>query len=109
MSETSALEGIVAVGHKCIVIAGLYKQHISIDNSRLLKFYYGAGAHVDFLNDGGRYNGVTHLPYNNRNVVGVDVIVGVDHKFEKLLLNVGFDFKPFVDFYNGSNFYLTED
>jgi len=104
--KASALEGIISAGHKSVITTVLYEQHSSIDHSGVLNFYYGAGMHVGFFKDGGRYYSISHLPYNKKNVAGIDIITGIDYKFPGAPVNFSMDLKPFLDFFNGSNFYF---
>jgi hypothetical protein len=106
VSSASALEGIVSMGNRTFIVTGLYELHSSVDNSKLFKFYYGAGAHIGFFQDGGYYNYYNHYYYTNQTVVGIDGIIGLGYKFNTAPINVGMDFKPFMDFNTGSNFYF---
>lgn len=43
---------------------------------------------------------------DNTTLVGVDVILGLDYKFNNAPFNIGLDVKPFVDFYDGTTVLL---
>lgn len=105
ISNNSAVEGIASFGNRTFIVTGLYELHSSVDNSKLFKFYYGAGAHLGFFQDGGYYNYYNNY-YTNQSVVGIDGIIGLSYKFNAAPINLGMDFKPFMDLNNGSNFYF---
>ncbi len=106
-ASRTALEGIFSFGQKSFLVTGLYEKHRSVDNAAGLTWFYGAGAHVGFFNYGGRY----YIIKNNRTyvvregdkatVIGVDFIIGLDYKIPNAPINIGLDFKPFVDFFDG--------
>ena len=108
VSKTSALEGILSVGRRSFIVTGLYEKHIPVDNSNAFKFYFGGGGHLGFFqNDGGYYY------YNDRplyttsyTVAGIDGIAGIEYKFKEAPINIGLDFKPFIDFFNGNTVYF---
>jgi hypothetical protein len=105
ISSASALEGIASLGNRTIIITGLYELHSSVDKSKLFKFYYGVGAHIGFFQIGGYYNYYNNY-YTNQSVVGIDGIIGLGYKFYSAPINIGMDFKPFIDFNDRSNFYF---
>jgi hypothetical protein len=106
VSNSSALEGILSIGNKAFVVTGLYEMHTPVDQSKLFAFYYGIGAHVGFFQDGGYYYYHNDLIYTHQSVVGIDGILGLEYKFKTVPLNVGMDFKPFIDFNDRSNIYF---
>jgi hypothetical protein len=79
-------------------ITGLYEFHWDINGAQGLKWFVGPGAHIAFYNDkyynGNRYGG-------SYATVGVDGIIGLDYKFNKIPLNLSVDWQPFFDFGNG--------
>jgi hypothetical protein len=105
ISNASAIEGIASIGNRTFIVTGLYELHTSVDHSKLFKFYYGAGAHIGFFQNGGYYNYYTNY-YSNQAVIGIDGIIGLGYKFYSAPINIGMDFKPFIDFNSGSNFYF---
>jgi hypothetical protein len=106
VSNTSALDGILGIGHKSLIVTGLYEKHVPVNNSRLCKLYYGAGGHLGFFQNGGSYFYNDHRQYTSSTVVGVDGIVGMEYTFKDSPVNIGLDFKPFIDFFNGSTVYF---
>jgi hypothetical protein len=105
ISNSSALEGIASIGNRTFILTGLYEMHNAVENSKLFNFYYGAGAHIGFFQNGGYYNYYANY-YTSQSVIGIDGIIGLGYKFYSLPINVGMDFKPFIDFNNGSRFYF---
>jgi hypothetical protein len=106
LSKTSAIEGILSVGHKNFIVTGLYEMHSQIDHSSLFKVFYGIGGHVGFFQDGGTYYYHDTRLYTGSTVAGVDGIIGLDYKFRTTPINISMDFKPFVDFFNGGIVYF---
>ena len=106
ISNKSALEGILSLGHRNFIVTGLYEMHAPIDKSGLFNFYYGFGAHIGFFQNGSSYYYNNNHQYNAATVAGLDGIAGLEYKFQKAPINIGIDFKPFMDFYNGSIVYF---
>ncbi len=106
-SSSTALEGIVSFGSRSFLITGLYEVHNPISGASGLQWLYGVGAHIGFFNDGGSYYTFRgeHV-YNNRSVVGLDLILGLDYKFKGAPINIGIDVKPIIDFYDGAIVYF---
>jgi hypothetical protein len=106
ISHSSALEGILSFGNRTFILTGLYEMNTPVDHSRLFFFYYGIGAHVGFFQDGGYYYYHNNLIYSRESVFGIDAIIGLGYKFKTVPINIGMDFKPFVDFNNGSKMFF---
>lgn len=106
-TSSTALEGILGLGYRSFIITGLIEKHVPINNSSNFLFEYGAGAHVGFFNDnGGYYYHRNNYAYNATTVVGIDGILGIEYKFKQIPLNIGMDFKPFVDLFSGGGLYF---
>lgn len=106
ISQSSAIEGIMSFGNRTFIITGLYEMHTPVDHSHLFSFYYGVGAHIGFFQDGGYYYYHDNLIYSRKAVLGIDGIVGLGYKFKTAPINIGMDFKPFIDINNGSQMYF---
>lgn len=106
VSNAAAVEGILSLGNKTVILTGLYELHSSVDNSQLFKFYYGFGAHVGFFQDGGYYYYHNNYLYTSQTVIGIDGIVGLGYKFKTAPINIGMDLKPFIDLNGGSNLFF---
>jgi hypothetical protein len=106
VSNASAVEGILSLGNRTVIITGLYEMHTSIDHSQLFRFYYGVGAHVGFFQDGGYYYYHNNILYTSQSVVGIDGIIGLGYKFKTAPINIGMDLKPFMDFNSGTNLFF---
>ncbi len=107
ISRDAALEGIVSFGSQSFIITGLYEAHNPISGASGLQWLYGVGAHIGFFNDGGSYYTFRgNRVYNNRSVVGLDLILGLDYKFKGAPINIGLDVKPIIDFYDGAIVYF---
>jgi hypothetical protein len=106
ISHSSAVEGILSIGNRTFIVTGLYELHTAVDHSHLFFLYYGAGAHIGFFQDGGYYYYHNNLVYTRESVFGIDGIIGLGYKFKTVPINVGMDFKPFIDFNNGSKMFF---
>ncbi len=108
ISQNAALEGILYTRWNGLIVAGLYEVHNDIREVKNLQWFYGGGAHIGTWN-AGRGN----TPWdNNRNrsytVVGLDLIVGLDYKFEDAPINLSLDWKPTFNFFNDQRFWGDE-
>lgn len=106
VNNTTAFEGIVSAANSSVIVTGLYEIHVPVEQSKQLRLYYGVGGHIGFFNDGGGYYYNNNRIYTNTTVAGIDGILGMEYKFSGAPINIGFDFKPFVDFYNTSYVYF---
>jgi len=106
IAKTSALEGILAVAHKSFIVTALYEKNLQVDHSHAFKFYYGGGGHIGFFKDGGSYYYKDKKPYTHSTVWGIDCILGLEYTFKDVPVNIGMDFKPFVDFFAGNTLYF---
>ncbi|MBK9248311.1 MAG: hypothetical protein IPM69_09435 [Ignavibacteria bacterium] len=107
ISSDAALEGIVSFGSRSFLITGLYEVHNPISGAPGLKWLYGGGAHIGFFNESGSYYTFrNNRVYNNRSVVGLDLILGLDYKFKGAPINMSIDVKPIIDFFDGAIMYF---
>lgn len=106
VSNTSAMEGTLGVGNKSFTLTGLYEKPTPVEHCDAFKFYYGAAGHIGFFQNGGSYYYNDHRLYTSSAVAGVDGILGMEYKFKDAPVNTGLDFKPFIDFFNGSTVYF---
>lgn len=81
-------------------LTGLLEFHWDIPGAPGLKWYVGPGVHVSFYNDKNYY-------YRNNTVngsyvtAGLDGVIGLDYKFNKIPLNLSADWQPSVEFGDG--------
>lgn len=106
VSNTSAPDGIPGIGHKTLAVTGSCEMPVPVDESRLCKFYYGAYRHLGFFQNGGNCFYNDHRQYTISTFAGVDGIVGMEYTFKDSPVDIGPDFKPFIDFFNGSTVYF---
>ncbi len=96
--EGHALEALGYFWERGGRVTGLYEFHWDITGAPGLKWYVGPGAHVGFYNDK-NYN--NSQPGNNSYVaIGLDGVIGLDYKFNKIPLNLSADWQPSFDFGN---------
>ena len=96
MRTNRAIEGIAYFYRRGVRITGLYEIHGDIAGAAGLKWYIGPGAHVGFYND--RYYD------ENRVVIGVDGVLGLDYKFNGAPINLSLDWQPTVEFADDHGF-----
>lgn len=81
-------------------LTGLYEFHFDIGDVKGFKWFVGPGAHVAFYNGSYKYyDGNIGRSYVS---VGIDGIIGLDYKFNKIPLNVSVDWQPSFDFGSGN-------
>jgi hypothetical protein len=89
-----ALEGIVAARYQGLVITGLWEREGWTGHYPGLNWYWGAGAHVGFWNEGTNPN--IESTYNGA-VFGVDGVLGLEYTFDDFPLNLSLDILPTVN------------
>ncbi|GCD76978.1 hypothetical protein JCM31826_04600 [Thermaurantimonas aggregans] len=89
-SSSKAYEFILSPRWGGWSITGLIEYYNPLGNEPGLTWFYGFGAHL------GTYRtGKPNVPAANDNLLlGVDGIIGIDYKFQKLPLNISLDAKP---------------
>lgn len=104
LHEGAAVEALGYFWQRGGRLTGLYEFHWDIQGAQGLKWFVGPGVHIAFYNDknyryddrryGGRYT-----------TAGLDGIIGLDYKFNKIPLNLSIDWQPSFEFgnerYNG--------
>ena len=105
VKNNAALEGIGYFWNNGFRITGLYEYHGNINGAPGLKWYIGPGAHIGFWND--RYFRDRHWDENdrwddrNRTYVGLDGVLGLDYKINKVPINLSLDWQPSISFGKG--------
>jgi len=104
INTNSALEGILSFGNGSVFINGLYEKQTAIANAPGLSWFYGGGAHIGFYNDNdyfyykNRGNKYYYSSEGSAVFLGIDMILGLEYKFQKAPITIGLDIKPFFDF-----------
>jgi hypothetical protein len=75
-------------------ITGLYEIHGDITGAPGLKWYVGPGAHVGFYNS----------RHGNGTFAGIDGVLGLDLKINKVPLNLSIDWQPSFEFGDARGF-----
>src|ERR1043166_5975934 len=86
ISETSAIEGIVAWRYKGTGIIGLFEMHRPAFGVENLHWFYGLGGHVSFRS----YYRETSASL----FVGIDGILGIEYQIPDIPFTISLDYKP---------------
>lgn len=84
-------------------ITGLFEIHGNISGAPGLKWYIGPGMHIGYYN-----NGYWHRGYyygDNRTLIGIDGVLGLDYKFKGAPINLSLDWQPAFEFGDYAGFY----
>lgn len=90
INSSRAVEGIGYFYKRGVRLTGLYEVHYNIGSVSGLKWYVGPGAHIGFYND--KYY------RENKAVLGVDGVLGLDYKFDAAPINLSLDWQPSFEF-----------
>jgi hypothetical protein len=86
----NAIEGIGYFYNRGFRLTGLYEIHRDIDGAQGLKWYFGPGAHIGFYNN--------KFYDDDRVVLGIDGVLGLDYKFNTAPINLSLDWQPSIEF-----------
>jgi hypothetical protein len=103
INDKVALEGIAFIWDDGFRLTGLYEFHGDIGGAPGLKWYVGPGAHVGFYDkdkDNNYYN-----DGDGSTFFGIDGVLGLDYKFNKVPINISLDWQPFFEFGDNRGFY----
>ena len=92
IKPNAALEGLLSFGTHWFSFTGLYEFHGNISGAPGLKWYAGPGAHVGLWNNYKKNDGA---------FFGVDGVLGLDYKFNKVPISISADVQPAIDIPNG--------
>jgi hypothetical protein len=104
LNTNSALEGILSFGHHSFLVTGLYEKQLPVNGAPGLYWFYGIGVHIGFYNGGDYFYYTKHgqrYYYDDRSssaVLGIDLILGMEYKFQNAPITIGLDIKPAFDF-----------
>lgn len=96
VTPQNALEVIGYFWKQGTRVTGLYEIHGNIDGAPGLRWYIGPGAHLGFYDK--KYYA------DNRVVIGVDGVLGLDYKINKAPINLSLDWQPSFEFADGRGF-----
>lgn len=88
--EGRAVEGILSTRWDGFIVTGLYEFQRQFPDVNNLEWYFGGGAHIGFW-QADRY---PHAGNTATNVVGLDLIIGVEYTFDEIPFSAGLDWKP---------------
>jgi hypothetical protein len=96
VASNKAVEGIAYFYNRGIRFTGLYEIHFDISSAPGLMWYVGPGAHIGFYND--KYY------HENKAVLGIDGVLGLDYKFNSAPINLSLDWQPSIEFASSFGF-----
>ena len=102
VSNTTALEGIIASRWKGFELTGLIEFHARAFDVDRLNWYAGFGAHAGFWNGDNVNWGTPGLEYS---VVGLDGILGLEYNFREVPFNISIDWKPAFNLWGYKGFW----
>lgn len=105
LNETDAIEGILGIRNKGLVITGLYQIHQQAFNVAQLKWYYGAGAHLGAMGDGKykRFGGSDEY-HKGGILLGADAVLGLEYVIPESPIAVSLDLNPRLELGRGPFF-----
>ena len=113
--EYRVFEGILGAWPNACSFTGLYEKHQTAFKVEGMKWYYGGGGHVSFMNDR------TYYIYNERNGyfyryrygsnprIGIDGILGLEYKINPIPFAISLDMKPFIEVVSDGGLYAAID
>lgn len=102
-STTDAIEGILSVRWRGFYVTGLWQRHAQAFDVRSLYWFYGGGAHAGF------WDGGTNPWFDdNRAVIGIDGIIGLEYVMDDIPLNIAADWKPAFNLIGYTGFWGDE-
>lgn len=106
-SNDVALEGIIGLRQKGVVITGLWEKHNPAFNVSQLKFYYGFGAHIGSVGHYRRFNGDNEDYSSNKLLLGADGVLGLEYVLPNAPIGISLDLNPRVELAGGTFFDLA--
>jgi hypothetical protein len=98
LSETNAVEGILASRWSGFVITGLYENEHWTGEYPGFNWFWGIGAHIGFWDN---------TPYFSTAdagaVIGADAILGLEYTFDEIPLNLSIDLLPSINLIGSSS------
>ncbi len=104
VAEKAAIECIMGMRWGGGVLVGLIEFEPEIPGASGLYFIFGGGVHLGYYQKIKYYDGHGVSYRSNERVFspGIDATIGAEYKFGKLPLSLSFDFRPFLDFVDGT-------
>ena len=84
-------------------ITGLFEIHGNISGATGLKWYIGPGLHIGYYDAG--YVHRNYYYVDNRTLIGIDGVLGLDYKFNHAPINLSLDWQPAFEFGDFAGFY----
>lgn len=100
--KKASLEALLNSFGNGVKVTLLAEWHQRAFSSGQWRWYYGVGGHAGAAN---RYR--KHYYYDNYVQVGADGILGLEHTFAEIPLNLSVDWKPELNFINDPGLYVT--
>ena len=106
VSTASALERIPALERKRADSTEFQEKTIQPAHPHVYQSYYGSGRYMFFFQNERTYYYNDHRLYTSSPAGGIDGILHMQYTFKDVPANTALDFKPFIDFFNGSTVYF---
>jgi len=105
ISESNAIEGVLATHYRGLLLAGMYQKHVQAFDVAGLYWYYGGGAHLGFYDR--RYSPWYSNQSGNLSTLGVMGVFGIEYKIEDVPVTVGVDITPAFDIIGHTQFWIN--
>ena len=106
LGRSTAFEGILSPSDRGLLAVALLEKHHAFLNEPGLSWYYGAGGHAGFWNEGGPNH---YFRYSEGHyALGVDGILGLEYSFVSVPLNFSIDWKPAFNLAEYTGFYYGD-
>lgn len=102
LGGASAFEGILSPSDEGLLATALYERHGAFLDEPGLSWFYGAGGHIGFWDEGNRGR---FYRYDGYYAIGVDGILGLEYSFASIPLNFSIDWKPAFNIAEDPGFY----
>ncbi len=101
MNSANSIRVLLSTRDEGLQVTLLREYYQALPNN--FSFVYGFGGHLGYTGWNDYSNG--NRDNQQRAVVGVDGLVGLDYNFREVPLSIGIEAKPFIDFGGEHDFY----
>lgn len=116
IANSSAIEGIIGLRNYGGSVTVLWEKYQPAFNTKGFSWYYGIGGHVGWYHryrvwyyEDKRDRWYRYYDYDNRYVLGIDGIIGLEYKIPGAPIAFSLDLKPFIEFGDRGGFFTQLD